>query len=192
MRGVVAFDDVLDERLKGFVGESPTRAQYGTAAGTAATYGFFFADARSRRGVPESWNTARSADAAPVGRIPGRAHGVTAPPARDCTRHDVHPYAAVTDHVWARPARPTQPVPSQPGRRLSAVQRFALAELIGLGASLDEHFTAEELRSAFRTLARRYHPDRHADRCDVEKAELSMMFRRLHDAYRLLAGAQAC
>ena len=76
---------------------------------------------------------------------------------------------------------------AHPSRRLSVLQRFALADLIGLGASLDEHFTAEQLRSAFRTLAHRYHPDRHAHRSEAEQAELAVMFRRLHDAYTLLA-----
>ena len=43
-----------------------------------------------------------------------------------------------------------------------------------------------DLRGAFRTLARRYHPDRHPNCTPIEKARLSRQFIQLHDAYREL------
>jgi hypothetical protein len=47
----------------------------------------------------------------------------------------------------------------RPARALSASQRQALDLLNSLGAQLTADFTRDELRSAFRALARRFHPD---------------------------------
>ena len=47
----------------------------------------------------------------------------------------------------------------RPARAPSASQRQALDLLNSLGAALTADFTRDELRSAFRALARRYHPD---------------------------------
>ncbi len=47
----------------------------------------------------------------------------------------------------------------RPARALSASQRQALDFLNSLGAKLTADFARDELRSAFRALARRYHPD---------------------------------
>ena len=46
-------------------------------------------------------------------------------------------------------------------RTLTPEERFALDALNRRGAALSADFTAAELRSAYRTLARSYHPDRH-------------------------------
>lgn len=50
-------------------------------------------------------------------------------------------------------------MPRRSTRALSAHEREALDLLNGLGAELTADFTRDELRSAFRSLARRYHPD---------------------------------
>lgn len=177
MRGVVAFDDVLDATLRGFGSEPATGTRVGPA-GTAATYGFFFADVAALCGRHAGWTVAPCGSAA----APARDGAIREVPS-DASRRR----AAAAPASAARPTPSAPPVPARPARRLSAMERFALAELIGLGAPLDERFTTEELRSAFRTLARRYHPDRHTDRSEAEQAELSRMFRRMHAAYRVLA-----
>jgi hypothetical protein len=82
------------------------------------------------------------------------------------------------------------PPPPQP-RRLSKRQHQALDDLNTLGASLDITFTADDLRRAFRTLAHRYHPDRHPRTTCDEQARLAAQFRRAHDAYRILQVAVA-
>jgi preprotein translocase subunit Sec63 len=74
-------------------------------------------------------------------------------------------------------------------RTLTRPQRQALDRLVALGASLGVDFTIEELRSVFRTLARQYHPDRHPDTDDRERARLSATFATVRDAYDQLKGA---
>jgi DnaJ-class molecular chaperone len=65
----------------------------------------------------------------------------------------------------------------------------ALDRLNALGACLTPDFSAWELRQAFRTLARRYHPDRHPASNGLERARLSQQFIQLHNAYRELQTA---
>jgi hypothetical protein len=77
----------------------------------------------------------------------------------------------------------------RPQRTLSPNQRDALNQLIGLGARLDTDFTIQELRSAFRELARAFHPDRHPGTKPVEKAHLSTAFVALRHAYDTLKAA---
>ena len=74
----------------------------------------------------------------------------------------------------------------RPLRRLTASQQRVLGDLICLGANLRPDFTARELRSAFRTLARRYHPDRHPLASKVEKARLSCLFTDLTNNHQHL------
>ena len=75
---------------------------------------------------------------------------------------------------------------SRPKRILSSRERAALDQLNALGAAIGADFTVQELRQAFRALARRYHPDRHPSSSAIEKARLSRQFIQLHDAYREL------
>jgi DnaJ-class molecular chaperone len=65
-------------------------------------------------------------------------------------------------------------------------EQLALETLVGLGAAIDADVTAETLRSVFRMLARRHHPDRHPRSSDLERASQSAVFARIHDAYRRL------
>jgi hypothetical protein len=81
-----------------------------------------------------------------------------------------------------RPARTT-------ARVLSPRQHLALAQLIDLGANLDADFSLDQLRSTYRSLARRYHPDRHATLPDSEKKRLSSTFATLRGAYEQLKNA---
>jgi hypothetical protein len=93
-----------------------------------------------------------------------------------------------------RLARPPIATPRpQPGsdrprarRVLTERQQDALATLNTLGAGLAPDFTARELRSAFRTLARRYHPDRHPGGTPHEAAQLSRLFADVTTSYRRL------
>jgi hypothetical protein len=71
-------------------------------------------------------------------------------------------------------------------RTLTDRQRQALMHMVAMGANLQEHFTARELRSAFRSLAQMYHPDRYPQSTEFEKAKLSRQFASIHEAYRVL------
>jgi hypothetical protein len=86
---------------------------------------------------------------------------------------------------WPRRAPAPPPAP-RVRRALTPWQRIALDELVALGADLSADFTQAELRTAFRGLARQYHPDRFAASSDSEKARLSRLFARAHGAYRTL------
>ena len=65
---------------------------------------------------------------------------------------------------------------ASPLRRLTTRQQCALEAFIRLGVNLRPDFTSRELRSAFRMLARRYHPDHHPSASENEKARLSRLF----------------
>jgi hypothetical protein len=80
---------------------------------------------------------------------------------------------------------PAQPLP-RPSRRLAAGEASAFNALVGLGADLRPDFTAGELRSAFRALARRYHPDSNPGSSDAAKVRLAGLFGDLTENYRRL------
>lgn len=84
-----------------------------------------------------------------------------------------------------RPPAAPQPRP-HPSRRLTAEQREALAALVSLGARLEVTFTARELRSAFKSLARQYHPDRHQGSSAAELARLTRLFAAINAHYQCL------
>jgi hypothetical protein len=88
--------------------------------------------------------------------------------------------------IRAKETRPHPPPRPRPTRDLTPAQRDALAAMVRLGASLDSGFTAAELRSAFRTLARRYHPDRHPDAGPDEKTRWAREFSVLCENYERL------
>ena len=79
------------------------------------------------------------------------------------------PASLPRDYVTVGDAGPAAPRAARSRRSLTAVQQRSFDALIALGANLTSDFTAQELRAAFRALARRYHPDRHpfADAAEV-------------------------
>ena len=95
----------------------------------------------------------------------------------------------VNRQVEPSPLRLVHSEVTRPKRTLSPNQREALNQLIGFGARLDSDFTIQELRSAFRALARAYHPDRHPGTKAGEKARLSTAFVTLRSAYDTLKAA---
>ena len=89
-----------------------------------------------------------------------------------------------TSRRWQAP--PPRP---RPKRTLMPHEQRALDYLVGLGANLGSDFTEAELRTAFRALAREFHPDRHPGSTQQQKERLTAMFRRLRQAYEHLQGA---
>lgn len=174
MHAEVAFDDLLEGAL-GRPGEAPRRNWSMPPAGTAAAYGFFF------NAAPQTWAVDGRRRTRPgvftVSPIPAGACAPAAALARGCTR---------TEECAGGTGRA-----ARPARRLSSIERVALLEMNELGAGLDERFTAADLRSAFRRLARRYHPDRHSTCTEAQKTDLSRVFARLRDAYIALARSDA-
>jgi hypothetical protein len=81
---------------------------------------------------------------------------------------------------------------ARPHRRLSPRQREAFNAFVQLGASISDDFTDEDLRSMYRSLALRYHPDRHPRSSDSERAHLSVCFSQLTDAYESLKSVPVC
>lgn len=83
-----------------------------------------------------------------------------------------------------RPARRGRPVAA-----LTREARRALTELNDLGAGLDDTVSPADVRTAFRRLARRYHPDRHPGCDHLELARLAHLFTRMTGLARELAAA---
>jgi hypothetical protein len=100
-------------------------------------------------------------------------------------------YASLASPAGARQTGPSVAAPSlyRPGPPLAPPQERPLDEVVGLEASLRTDFTAAELRSAFRVLARRYHPDSHPGSSEAMKVKLSRRFADLTEHYRTLLAA---
>lgn len=77
----------------------------------------------------------------------------------------------------------------RPLRQLAPRQQAALDAIVLLGAHLGTDFTLPELRSAYRVLARTFHPDRHVAASEQEKSRLAAVFTALADNYRCLLEA---
>jgi hypothetical protein len=117
--------------------------------------------------------------------------GFSAGPGRPASNSGASPWTPV---YGARPGAQSCGAGLRAGdrlvRRLTPAQRQAVDALRALGADLPpDTFTHAELRSAFRTLARRFHPDRHPGSPDAERARLARSFAAACDAYRTLTTA---
>jgi hypothetical protein len=89
--------------------------------------------------------------------------------------------------AWApKPTAASAAAPARSPRTLSPAQRVALSALVRLGATLTADFTDGDLRTAFRTLARQYHPDTHPAGSEREKAQLARIFADLNAHHREL------
>jgi hypothetical protein len=175
MPGGVAFDELLDEKLAADLIDSRPAATFGHA-GMATAYGFFFVEA-PRTAVASTVSSERR-----VGRSRSDADAVSLDGcfAGATSAGSVRVRLLVTESA-AQPSGRTRPA-----RQLPEREQRALADLVTLGGALRDDFTFDELRSVFRRLARRYHPDRHAG-CDEQgKAGLAERFARARDAYQIL------
>jgi hypothetical protein len=85
--------------------------------------------------------------------------------------------------------KPSPPPLVQPRRRLTAAQSRSLDAINGLGGRMHPDFSPTELRSAFRVLARRYHPDRHPGASEAERQRLAQQFSTLRASYETLLAA---
>jgi hypothetical protein len=83
------------------------------------------------------------------------------------------PQTAAPRRASVQPALPAQPPPPA---RLTSSELQTLADARTLDA----------LRGAYRTLARRYHPDRHPGCSPTERARLARLFAEATDSYRSL------
>jgi curved DNA-binding protein CbpA len=172
MHGGAAFEDLLDRQLGGVHGVSAMPRNI--SRGTATTFGFFFLESslpaatRPIAGLRRSLSTSVSVPVYDAGSSPRGVAGSLRETERDGAG-------------WHSATRRE--------RRFSSHQRAAIGELIALGALIDEGASSGQLRSAFRSLARRYHPDRHSSASAGDRARLSAQFARLCDAYRLLTTA---
>ncbi len=98
-----------------------------------------------------------------------------------------------TPFLFARPLTAATPrwtagLDPRPRRahQLSGAERWALDRLLDLGAALAPDFSVDELRRAYRLLAHRYHPDRHAASDAVTQASMAGRFSEVSTAYRCL------
>ena len=76
--------------------------------------------------------------------------------------------------------------PPRPRRLLGAAGREALRHLRQWGAELPDDFTSDELKHAYRQLARQFHPDQHPTASAATRAALGGAFHQIHLAYRSL------
>lgn len=154
-----AFTEVLDQFVEGFESREPAAAAP-WHPGIATRSLFWFEGA-----------AAVSHCVAPPGALPHSRRASTSSPL----------HRTVTTHRDAGDQKPL--------RRLTPGQRDALHHLVACGATLDAGFTREELRSAFRSLARAYHPDRHPTLGQAERECLARAFTSLREAYEVLLDA---
>ena len=177
----VTFDQLLDEKLAAEPVDSAPTVTFGPA-GMATAYGFFFVDA-SRTAVATSsaqnalLQARRSSDVTASGPTDRRFAGAV------CTASARAHLHLASSTIAPQPSSTVRPVV----RRLSTREQRAFDELAGLGGTLAVDFTFDELRSVFRSLARRYHPDRHTGSSTFDKSRLAEQFTKARDAYRVLA-----
>ena len=177
----VTFDELLQQKLSPPPIDSRPAGTYGPA-GMGAAYGFFFVEgSRSSGSLASASDVAMSAAAEAAAGRSGQHPSPWSGPDRGRTH--VHTMAGDRPHeAFGEPG-----IGSRQVTTLSLREQQAFDTLAALGAGLSPSFTAIELRSAFRQLARRYHPDRHTGCSDDEKLRLGQAFARAREAYRVLA-----
>lgn len=72
---------------------------------------------------------------------------------------------------------------------LNIEQLFAREFFVREGADLREDFSSSELKTCFRTLALKLHPDRNLQAAAVEQQELAARFQQLAESFELLQAA---
>jgi hypothetical protein len=190
MRQGVSFAEVLDATLRGYqpetaVRQGPPPVRPGapvppnpflftfTARPAFAGASPLMPDA-IRIGVPFGDGATRAGSRVQSGASAPRAEGAR--------------FASSAPVVEPPPARPTV-APAPPRRRLTPAQQRSLDAFVDAGVPLGPDFSADEVRSAYRRLARRYHPDRHPLASDAEKAALSRRFVAITTDYDVLLTA---
>jgi hypothetical protein len=103
---------------------------------------------------------------------------------------DIRPHRAAAAFAAVMPPV-ARPEPRRVTHTLSAPERRAFETLLRFGGRLDAAFTWQELRSAFRSLVLRYHPDRHPGSSDQERSRLAACFTEIATAYQQLQGVAA-
>jgi hypothetical protein len=157
-----AFGDILAEKLRDVYVDWPSPRAGRPGFGPASSSSILDGEARVHF------------RATPYGRIAG---------ATEC-RTVRSPCAP--QHAPSPLVAPGAAAPRPPRRILSPRHQRALDALIGFGADLHPDFTEAELRSAFRSLARCYHPDRHPGTDAAESGRLARIFSGLAGHYREL------
>ena len=141
-----------------------------------------------RRGIDFGQVLQERLEACPVPEVAEPARGgFVAPPSLGFFFN--HPGLAPDVPPHTNPRR--WQAPPRPRRTFMAHEQRALDYLVGLGARLEPDLTMAELRSAFRALAREYHPDRHPNSSPQQRERLAALFRRLRQAYEHLQAAVA-
>jgi hypothetical protein len=115
-----------------------------------------------------------------------------APPASAPGSRRVGPAAG--PHTGPPVAAPQRPMRPDKPRVILAIanmqQRQALAEFVEAGIAPDARQVAlDDLKAAYRTLARTYHPDRHLGASEPVRAHCGARFARIAAAYSLLVAS---
>ena len=144
-----------------------------------------------RRGIDFSQVLQERLEACPFADVPEPARvGFVAPPSLGFFLNYPDLTSAVPPQANPRRWQAPRPQP-RPRRTFLPHEQRALDYLVALGARLEPDLTLAELRSAFRALAREYHPDRHPGSSPQQKERLAALFRRLRQAYEHLQAAVA-
>ncbi len=190
-----AFVDVLDEMLVDRAtvtqASSPGAARHATQTTTTPLF-TFAAHSRNR-----FWNAPGPYQPAAVSATAGATASTTerpraaVPPPASTLANGATAATAADFRAAKTPVTPSTATEAElrSARNLKPVEETALQTLVRLGAALDRSFTTRELRSTFRSLAQRYHPDRHPHASDLERVRLGATFAELTSAYGVLNDA---
>jgi len=205
----IRFADVLNDALTAIAWDSPGSGQPGvrtaaprpvahtplyhlhkpadTATVARRVVNPYAADTADRR-VATAGGDVTSGQAGSIWSNPGR--GDWPEPSHAANRPAAHtaPCLKEPESHGATPSVSTVR-PARRRRRLTTTQSRALDAFNRLGAGVRVDFSLGELRSAFRMLARRYHPDRHPDASVVDRHRLAWQFTTIRNSYQTLLTA---